>query len=99
MRLHACWADELKEVDELIRYSLEAANELKTNKKFEKMLHVILSLGNALNDGTTHVAAGYCFTHDLQLTFYRFEFQSVGPPRRHCELYCTFKMDSLRECI
>ena len=59
LHLHVWFPEEHSELARMVNECSQAARALRGNKKFEKVLHVILSLGNALNDGTSHVAAGF----------------------------------------
>jgi len=59
LKLAAGFKDELSETRDQIALLRRACEDLRGNEKLKRLLHVILSLGNALNDGTSHVAQGF----------------------------------------
>lgn len=59
LSLYTTFKEEIADIKEHIDILSAACAELRSNEKLQNLLHIILSLGNALNDGTSHVATGF----------------------------------------
>ena len=75
--------DQMKEVDNLIKKSRLACNELKTSEKFKKILQITLALGNHMNTGQKAGAYGFAISSLLKLS----DTKSKLPSRRYSLLH------------
>eukprot|EP00658_Telonema_sp_P-2_P027326 TRINITY_DN21126_c0_g1_i4.p1 TRINITY_DN21126_c0_g1~~TRINITY_DN21126_c0_g1_i4.p1 ORF type:complete len:283 (+),score=86.55 TRINITY_DN21126_c0_g1_i4:130-978(+) len=76
------WWCYIRETVELIQTALQtavaAADELRANREFHAMLHLVLAVGNALNDGKAQRAAGFTMDSLLKLKDMRLTRASGG---------------------